>query len=211
MKPLNTITVGNRALTPSKIVCVGRNYVEHIRELGNDVPEEMVVFIKPNSAISNTLCAGKDEPLHYEGELCFVVEHGTLSAVGFGIDLTRRELQSKLKGKGLPWERAKAFDGAAVFSEFVELDADIDSLSLALDINGSRVQTGETGMMLYRPGAILAELQTFMSLNDGDVIMTGTPKGVGVIHAGDQFEGQVLANGCPIVSGSWVAVAGGQL
>lgn len=205
---MNSITVGSRTLTPSKIVCIGRNYAGHIGELGNEVPEEMVVFIKPDSAISNTLCAGKDEPLHYEGELCFVVEHGILSAVGFGIDLTKRALQSRLKAKGLSWERAKAFDGAAVFSPFVELTNDIDSLSLSLDINGSRAQTGETDMMLYRPEAILAELQTFMSLNDGDVIMTGTPKGVGIIHAGDRFEGRILANGCPIASGSWIAVAG---
>ncbi len=104
------------AVTPSKIVCVGRNYVAHIEELGNEIPEQMVVFNKPNSAIGDTLYANLGEPLHYESELAFMVRAGQLAAVAFGLDLTRRELQSRLKHRGLPWERAKAFDGAALFS-----------------------------------------------------------------------------------------------
>ena len=206
MSELNTITIGGRKLTPSKIVCVGRNYVEHIEELGNEIPEEMVVFIKPNSAISETLRATHQEPLHYEGEICFVVENGRFSAVGFGLDLTKRALQSKLKAKGLPWERAKAFDGAALFSDFVELIADTASLSLTLDIDGRRAQSGKTSMMLYKPETILAELKTFLTLNDGDIVMTGTPAGVGIIQAGDLFEGQVWAGGQPVASGRWQAV-----
>ena len=199
--------MGSRRLIPSKIVCVGRNYAEHIEELGNETPDEMVVFIKPNSAISETLRATQQEPLHYEGEICFVVEDGRFSAVGFGIDLTKRGLQSKLKAKGLPWERAKAFDGAAVFSDFAPLDDDIGALSLTLDINGKRAQTGDTSMMLYKPEAVLAELKTFMTLNDGDIVMTGTPKGVGIVQAGDLFEGRIIADGRPIVSGCWLAEA----
>jgi len=206
MKEMNIITVGDRKLTPSKIVCIGRNYAEHIEELGNETPEEMVVFIKPNSAISETLHATRQEPLHYEGEICFVVESSRFSSVGFGLDLTKRALQSKLKAKGLPWERAKAFDGAALFSNFVELTDDANSLSLTLDINGRRAQTGETSMMLYKPETILTELKTFITLNDGDVVMTGTPAGVGVVQAGDLFEGEVLANGKTIASGRWQAV-----
>ena len=206
MKEMNTITVGGRKLTPSKIVCIGRNYVEHIEELGNEIPEEMVVFIKPNSAISETLRASHQEPLHYEGEICLVVENGRFSAVGFGLDLTKRGLQSKLKAKGLPWERAKAFDGAALFSDFVELTGGTNSLSLTLEINGQRAQSGEAAMMLYKPQTILTELKTFLTLNDGDIVMTGTPAGVGIVQAGDIFEGQVWAGGQPVASGRWQAV-----
>ena len=110
---MNTIQLDSQPIAPSKIVCIGRNYLEHIRELGNETPDAMVIFNKPNSAISQTLFALRDEPLHYEGEICFMVKQGELDALGFGLDLTKRELQSKLKSKGLPWERAKAFDAAA--------------------------------------------------------------------------------------------------
>ena len=139
MKPLTmqTITVNGRSVTPSKVVCIGRNYVAHIEELGNEIPEQMVVFNKPNSAISDILrsqIAG--EALHYESELAFVIEGGKLAAVGFGLDLTKRGLQSRLKEKGLPWERAKAFDGAALFSGFVALPKEVSSLSLQLTVDG---------------------------------------------------------------------------
>src|SRR5210317_2450348 len=100
---MNTVQLESEQVAPSKIVCIGRNYLEHIRELGNETPDDMVIFNKPNSSISNRLLAARDEPLHYEGEICFMVQDGSLSAVGFGLDLTQRELQSKLKAKGLPW------------------------------------------------------------------------------------------------------------
>jgi 2-keto-4-pentenoate hydratase/2-oxohepta-3-ene-1,7-dioic acid hydratase in catechol pathway len=103
---MKSIIVDNTQVIPSKIICIGRNYVDHIAELGNEVPDEMVVFIKPNSSIAEQLSSYHDEPLHYEGELCFVYQLGRFSAVGFGLDLTKRQLQSKLKAKGLPWERA---------------------------------------------------------------------------------------------------------
>ena len=181
---MKKVKVGRRKVTPSKIVCIGRNYVEHIEELGNEIPENLVIFLKPNSAISEELQAFHEEPLHYEGELCFIFEEGRFSAVGFGLDLTKRDLQSRLKVKGLPWERAKAFDGAVVFSPFVPM-ADIDpSLALELDIDGGNMQSGDISLMIYKPDTILAEISTFMTLEDGDIVMTGTPKGVGVVHAG---------------------------
>ena len=122
---MNTINVNGHTVQPSKILCVGRNYRAHIEELGNEVPDSMVVFNKPNSAISDTLRSDIDnQPLHYESELAFTVKGGNLHSVGFGLDLTKRGLQSALKAKGLPWERAKAFDGAALFSAFVTLPKD---------------------------------------------------------------------------------------
>ncbi|MBL4909291.1 MAG: fumarylacetoacetate hydrolase family protein [Alteromonadaceae bacterium] len=204
---MNTIIVDNQAITPSKIICIGRNYVDHIQELGNDVPDEMVVFCKPNSAISNQLNSHHlQEPLHYEGELCFIYQQGKFNAVGFGLDLTKRGLQGKLKAKGLPWERAKSFNGAALFSEFVALDTINNSLSLTLSINGELKQAGGISLMMYKPEQILAELQTFIALEEGDIVMTGTPKGVGVIDAGSEFVGQVLLGEQILVSQTWLAV-----
>ena len=183
--------------TPSKVICIGRNYVDHIKELGNEVPDDMVVFMKPNSAITTALHSQHlNEQLHYEGELCFLYEQGRFSAIGFGLDLTKRVLQSKLKEKGLPWERAKAFDGAAVLSDFVAIENIEDSFSLSLKINTLNKQCGGTSLMMYKPSTILDELQQFVTLEDGDVVMTGTPKGVGVINTGDHFHATVMLDEC---------------
>ncbi len=203
---MNTVQLDQQTITPSKVICIGRNYVDHIAELGNEIPDEMVVFIKPNSAVSSQLSAFHQEPLHYEGELCFIYQQGKFSAVGFGLDLTKRGLQSTLKNKGLPWERAKAFNGAAVFSDFVSIDTIDDNLSLSLNINDQLIQAGGISLMMYKPADILAELATFIDLEDGDIVMTGTPKGVGVITAGDTFQGQVLQGDNVLVSGQWQAL-----
>ncbi len=203
---MNTIQLESEQIAPSKIVCIGRNYLEHIRELGNETPDDMVIFNKTNSSISKNLLSFRDEPLHYEGEICFMVRNGQLNAVGFGMDLTQRELQSKLKGKGLPWERAKSFDGAACFSNFVRLDdTPMESLSLQLEVDGELRQEGGYQLMMYKPEQILAGIQRFMSLEDGDVIMTGTPSGVGQIQAGERFVGSVRSNQQVLVSEEWLA------
>ena len=202
---LNHVRFEKRVVTPGKIVCVGRNYVEHISELGNEIPDEMVVFTKPNSSISSELCHRKGEQLHYEAELSFLVEGGKFVAVAFGLDLTKRKLQGKLKEKGLPWERAKAFDGSALFSDFVALPPDFESLELILRINEQIVQRGKVEQMIYRPATILEEIRSFMSLNDGDIVMTGTPKGVGELQSGDILNGQVLNHDSSLVECSWQA------
>jgi 2-keto-4-pentenoate hydratase/2-oxohepta-3-ene-1,7-dioic acid hydratase in catechol pathway len=160
---MSAIIFNSESIKPSKIVCIGRNYVEHIRELGNEVPDEMVIFIKPNSAISQELNSFHKEPLHFEGELCFLVKNGVFAAVGFGLDLTKRDLQSKLKAKGLPWERAKAFDGSAVFSEFVAIDEIDHTLSFELTINNELVQIGTVALLMYKPHERFTVLQTFLT------------------------------------------------
>lgn len=202
---MNHIVVGNNKIVPSKVICIGRNYVDHIKELGNEVPDDMVVFLKPNSAITSTLHAFHQEPLHYEAELCFVYQQGRFSAVGFGLDLTKRGLQSHLKTKGLPWERAKSFDGSAVFSEFIKVENIESTLSLQLKINDEILQQGGVELMMYKPDEILKELQTFMTLQDGDIVMTGTPKGVGVINKNDKFEGHIMVEDKTILSAQWLA------
>ena len=205
---MNTISVNGNTVQPSKILCVGRNYRAHIEELGNEIPDSMVVFNKPNSAISDTLYSDiNNQPLHYESELAFTVKEGKLDAVGFGLDLTKRALQSTLKAKGLPWERAKAFDGAALFSAFVTLPKDIEGLSLQLSVDGEQRQAGGISLMIYTPVQIIRELESFTTLEDGDIIMTGTPAGVGEIKAGQGFEGEVLLAGKTLVSATWIAVA----
>ena len=184
---------------------MGRNYIEHIKELNSEIPENMVIFLKPNSAISQELYSFHKEQIHYEAELCFVYEKEKFSAVGFGLDLTKRELQNKLKSKGLPWERSKAFDGSALFSKFVEIKSINTNLSIELSINGKTIQSGNINQMIYKPDAILTELQTFISLNDGDIVMTGTPKGVGIINKGSVFIGKIVENNEVLTSAEWIA------
>lgn len=202
---MHTITIDGQLFAPSKIVCIGRNYVAHIEELGNEIPDEMVVFNKPNSALSSTLHSHLGEPLHYESELCLAVQDGEFCAVGFGLDLTKRELQSKLKSKGLPWERAKSFDGAVVLSEFVNLPENPAELSLLMTVNGTLRQAGGVDLMMYKPETILRELKQFMSLEDGDVVMTGTPAGVGIVNKGEDFQGQILAQNEVLLTVNWQA------
>ena len=200
---MKSIQFLGRSVIPSKIVCVGRNYAEHISELGNEVPESMVLFVKPNSAISDALHAGKSEEHHFEAELSFLVAKGSYAGIGLGIDVTRRGVQAALKSKGLPWERSKAFDGSAVFSEFVEYHN--QNLGLELIVNGRVAQRAEAGMMIHSPDAILEEIQTFMTLEDGDIVMTGTPGGVGAFYRGDQFQGKVCSDDTVLVEREWRA------
>lgn len=202
---MNLVIVDKKPVIPSKIICIGRNYVDHIAELGNEFPDEMVVFLKPNSAISTQLQSFHQEALHYEAELCFLYQQGRFSAVAVGLDLTKRRLQAKLKAKGLPWERAKAFNGAAVFSDFVLIDKIENSLGLTLAIDGNIIQAGGVELMMVKPDAILTQLQDFIDLEDGDIVMTGTPKGVGEIVSDSQFIGQVIYQGKPLVSATWLA------
>lgn len=190
---MNKILIDNQEIFPSKVFCIGRNYTEHIAELNNETPDEMVFFIKPNSAVSDTLVFPKgNESCHYEAEISFVLENNKIVAVGFGLDLTLREVQSKLKGKGLPWERAKSFDKAAVFSNFKAFDGDINKLQIQLFINDELKQDGTVPMMINKPYDIIKEANTFLSFEDGDILMSGTPKGVGEFKIGDKFLGKIL-------------------
>lgn len=203
---MNSVRLDEQHVYPSKVVCVGRNYVEHIKELDNAIPEQMVVFNKPNSSVTTTLNSYHQETLHYETEICFLVKDGQYSAVGLGLDLTKRELQAVLKKQGLPWERAKAFDGSAVFSRFISLNGiDVASLHLELLINCVRVQAGGVEQMMFKPDAILHELKSYTTLFDGDIIMTGTPQGVGEVHRGDVFLGRLKCGDKTLIEIEWAA------
>ncbi|WP_298768640.1 fumarylacetoacetate hydrolase family protein [uncultured Shewanella sp.] len=199
------VKIDEKKIIPSKIVCVGRNYVEHIKELDNDVPDDLLIFIKPNSAISTRLQSFHTEPLHYETELCFLYQAGRFSAVGVGLDLTKRDLQSQLKQKGLPWEKAKAFDGSAVFSDFVSIDSVDPSLSFSLSIDSELIQQGDITLMIHSPQAILAHVSNFMSLEEGDIVMTGTPKGVGQVKPQSHYCAKVMLKGETLLTHEWRA------
>jgi 2-keto-4-pentenoate hydratase/2-oxohepta-3-ene-1,7-dioic acid hydratase in catechol pathway len=203
---MNKIRMEGKEVSPSKVVCVGRNYAAHIEELHHSPPEEPVIFVKPNSAISNEVRFQPSDVVHYEAEIALLVRGGKFAGVGLGLDLTKRELQTYLKQNGLPWERAKAFDGAAVFSDFVSLDVELSQLALELTVNGEVKQEGGYGLMLFKPEMLLEEITSFMTLEDNDLLMTGTPKGVGPISPGDKLEGRILGKGEELVKAVWVVV-----
>jgi len=203
---MNTVIFDSKHATPSKVICIGRNYVEHINELGNDLPTEPVIFMKPNSAISDTLYFDPVDVIHYEGEFSFITENNQIVGVGFGLDLTKRDLQKTLQSKGLPWKRAKAFNRAAVFSEFVRFTGDVTTLSLRLTINDAVVQQVGVELMIFKPEVLLPEIIKSFRLEDGDIIMTGTSRGVGAYAQGDKFIGQVFSGGQCVTEYRWTAL-----
>jgi 2-keto-4-pentenoate hydratase/2-oxohepta-3-ene-1,7-dioic acid hydratase in catechol pathway len=191
-----------RSFSPSKIVCVGRNYAAHIEELNNPMPGEVVLFIKPNSAIStNLICP--PERCRYETEITFLLQDNQPVAVGLGLDLTLVDVQQRLKSKSLPWEKAKAFDGSAVFTPFVDLPDEWDKLWLRLTINGDTRQEGGVPLMITPPTQLLEEATNHFTLQDGDLLMTGTPKGVGDLHVGDEYHASLWHDQTMLVERQW--------
>ena len=202
---MGSVVFNGQSVRPGKVVCVGKNYAAHIEEMASVPAENMVVFMKPATSIGTELFAALDEPLHYEGEICLLMQGGEAAGVGFGLDLTKRETQSKLKAAGLPWERSKAFSGSALFSEFVTAPEDLSQLGVELTVDDALRQKDDASLMLYPPNVILKELNQFLVLEDYDIIMTGTPAGVGAVQSGERFHGRVLDGDQELVSGTWVA------
>ncbi|RIV34214.1 FAA hydrolase family protein [Flagellimonas lutimaris] len=189
-----------------KLICIGRNYVDHINELSNERPDEPVVFIKPDSAIlpkeQDFYIPEFSQDVHYEVEVLVKIKkvgkhiskefaHKYYDEIGLGIDFTARDLQSKLKSKGLPWEKAKGFDGAAVVGKWLPKDKfkDLDNLNFSLSKNGEKVQDGNTSLMLWKIDEIIAHVSTYFMLKKGDIIFTGTPAGVGKVSPNDYLVG----------------------
>ena len=202
---MTAIQFNGKPVRPGKVICVGRNYAAHISEMDSVPAENMVVFMKPATSIGTELHSILDEPLHYEGEICLLVQHDNIAGIGFGLDLTKRATQSKLKDAGLPWERSKAFTGSALFSEFVQAPEDLSQLGLELRVNDALRQRGDVSLMLYPLAVILEELRQFLTLEDGDIIMTGTPAGVGPVQSGECFDGRVLAGEQVLAQAVWQA------
>ena len=191
-----------------KIICIGRNYTKHIEELQNEKPKEPVIFLKPDSAI-----LAKNQPffippfsndIHYEVEVLVKINkvgkyidekfaHKYYDEIGLGIDFTARDLQNQLKEKGLPWEKAKAFDGSAVIGEFFPKEklGDLLDLNFILQKNEEIVQNGNSKLMLWKIDELIAYVSQFFTLKKGDIIFTGTPEGVGKVQENDVLIGTV--------------------
>ena len=199
---MGSVVFKGQSVRSGKVVCVGKNYAAHIEEMASVPAENMVVFMKPATSIGTKLFAALDEPLHYEGEICLLIHGAEVAGVGFGLDLTKRDTQAKLKAAGLPWERSKAFTGSALFSEFVAAPKDLSQLGVELVVDHAVRQKGD---VLYPPDVILKELNQFLVLEDFDIVMTGTPEGVGAIQAGERFCGRVFHNEQELVSAEWLA------
>ncbi|AWI25918.1 fumarylacetoacetate hydrolase family protein [Flavobacterium pallidum] len=189
-----------------KLICIGRNYAKHIQELQNERPEEPVVFIKPDSAIllkqHPFVIPEFSDDIHHEIEIIVRINkvgkyiepkfaHKYYDEISVGIDFTARDLQQKLKDKGLPWEKAKAFDGSAVIGEFLPKTQfeSIESLTFELTNNGKTVQKGNNSHMLWKIDELVSYVSQFFTLKIGDIIFTGTPEGVAAVKPGDVLEG----------------------
>ncbi len=200
---MNAIGYCDNLIQPSKVICVGRNYVEHIKELNNETPDSMVLFNKPNSAITSEL-KYIQEDCRFEGEICFLIQDNQIEGIGFGLDLTKAGIQNKMKEKGLPWERAKGFNGSAVLSPFVKFKGKIETIEMKLFINGTLAQHANYALMIYKPEEILQEIQTFMTLEDGDVVMYGTPKGVATYSKNDVFLAVIYVDGKIVIKEEFI-------
>jgi 2-keto-4-pentenoate hydratase/2-oxohepta-3-ene-1,7-dioic acid hydratase in catechol pathway len=194
-----------------KIICIGRNYANHIAELQNEKPDEPVVFLKPDSSIllkqHPFVIPEFSNDVHHEVELVVKINKvgkyidakfapTYYDEIGLGIDFTARDLQAKLKAKGLPWEKAKSFDGATVLGDFVSKEqfSDVNSINFELHKNGQPVQIGNSNLMLWKIDELIAHVSQYFTLKKGDIIFTGTPEGVGAVQPNDILEGFLEGN-----------------
>ena len=189
-----------------KIICIGRNYADHIKELENNKPSEPIIFLKPETAIllkkQPFFIPEFSDNVHHEVELLVRINkigkhidqkfaHKYYDEIGLGIDFTARDLQTELKEKGLPWEKAKAFDGAAVVGNFIKKEHfnDINNIDFSLKRNGKTVQKGNSMLMMWKIDALIEYISKYFTLKIGDIIFTGTPAGVGKVEADDTLSG----------------------
>lgn len=194
-----------------KIICIGRNYTEHIAELQNERPTEPVVFLKPDSAVllkqHPFVIPEFSDDIHHEIELIVRINkvgkyidtkfaHKYYDEISVGIDFTARDLQQKLKDKGLPWEKAKAFDGSAIIGDFLQKNTfnSLENLTFELTNNGKTVQTGNASHMLWKIDELISYVSQYFTLKIGDIIFTGTPAGVAKVNPDDVLEGFLEGN-----------------
>lgn len=194
-----------------KIICIGRNYAEHAKELGNEIPDEPVIFMKPKSALLQPhtpfYYPEFTNELHYECELVLRISkngkyiqerHASnyYNGITVGIDFTARDIQDECKKKGLPWEKAKAFDNSAAIGKFIDLTPDFNkkNVKFSFSKNGEMVQQGNSGDMIFNFDKLIANISNYFSLNIGDLIFTGTPAGVGECVVGDELEAFLEGN-----------------
>jgi len=187
-----------------KIICIGRNYAEHAKEMNSPVPSEPVVFMKPDTALIKDskpfYYPDFSKDIHHEVELVIKISktgkhiapefaHKYYEEIGIGIDFTARDIQAKCKEKGLPWEKAKSFDGSAPVGGFLPKEklGDLNAIAFHLDVNGKTVQRGNTKDLLFPFDVLLSHISQFVTLKQGDLVYTGTPEGVGPVKPGDRL------------------------
>ena len=198
----------NKEYPIGKILCIGRNYAEHIKELGNETPEAPVIFMKPSTSVifegESVVIPSYSSDCHHEAELAVLIGKGGknipaaqarehIAGYGVAIDLTLRDVQAELKKKGLPWDIAKGFDTACPLSDFVEAQTvtDPQNLQIRLTVNDQLRQNGNTSMMIHTIPAIISHMSGIFTLEPGDVILTGTPAGVGPLRFGDRVVAEI--------------------
>lgn len=207
---MKTISIknSNQQYTVGKIVCVGRNYAEHAKELGNEVPDKPVIFLKPSSALIHS--GGKvihptfSKDMHHEIELVLLIgktvknetkveAEDSIAGYGVGLDMTLRDIQNELRKKGNPWTIAKCFDTSAVVSDFILKSHYTPTLDeeISLSVNGQIRQKEKLNKMLFRPAEIVEYISSLMTLEEGDLVYTGTPAGVGKVEVGDRLLGEI--------------------
>ena len=191
-----------------KLICIGRNYTDHIKELENEKPSDPVVFLKPDTAIllkkQPFFIPDFSDDVHHEVEVLVKIKkvgkhidkkfaHKYYDDIGLGIDFTARDLQAQLKAKGLPWEKAKAFDGAAVIGDWLPKTKfeNVDQINFSLKKNDAIVQSGNTELMLWKIDELIEYVSKYFTLKIGDIIFTGTPAGVGKVFANDKLKGLI--------------------
>lgn len=189
-----------------KIICIGRNYADHISELNNEKPSEPVIFLKPDTAIILKkfpfVIPAFSNDVHHEVEILVKIckvgkyinpkfAHKYYEEIGLGIDFTARDVQADLKTKGLPWEKAKAFDGSALIGDFLPKEEfnSLENINFELHTNGNLVQQGNTSLMLWKIDELISYVSQYFTLKKGDIIFTGTPKGVAKVNNGDELTG----------------------
>ncbi len=194
-----------------KIICIGRNYVSHIDELQNERPKEPVVFLKPDSSVllkqHPFVIPEFSNDVHHEVEILVKINkvgkyidqkfaHKYYDEIGLGIDFTARDVQNELKLKGLPWEKAKAFDGSAVIGDFINKNQfeSLENINFELTNNSKVVQTGNTGMMIWKIDELISHVSQYFTLKKGDILFTGTPEGVSAVKPNDILEGFIQNN-----------------
>tara|TARA_B100000768_G_scaffold45311_1_gene44115 strand:+ start:4586 stop:5197 length:612 start_codon:yes stop_codon:yes gene_type:complete len=196
-----------------KIICVGRNYVDHIKELNNQRPDSPVIFLKPETSIINKkhpfFIPNFSKDVQYEVEILVKINrlgkaistefsHKYYNHIGLGIDFTARDIQNILKNKGLPWEKSKAFDGSALIGKWINKSEipDLNNINFNLEKNGNIVQVGNTSKMLWNIDELISEISKYFTLKIGDIIFTGTPVGVGRVDENDILVGRINEKEC---------------
>ena len=196
-----------------KIICVGRNYVDHIKELNNQRPDSPVIFLKPETSIINKkhpfFIPNFSKDIQYEVEILVKINrlgkaistefsHKYYNHIGLGIDFTARDIQNILKNKGLPWEKSKAFDGSALIGKWINKSEipDLNNINFNLEKNGNIVQVGNTSKMLWNIDELISEISKYFTLKIGDIIFTGTPSGVGKVDENDILVGRIGEKEC---------------